>query len=282
MPADVRPTASYAIATAFRTTIRSPLYDRAAMLGRLPRVARRHDPTSRALAQALRGAALNRLRSDEREWVTRIEARRSELASDASMVRPEFETTPETERAVFRDGGEPAPIWGIAELFSISPLWGEFLLRLTRELAPRSSVELGTALGLSTAYQAAGLELNGTGTLTTFEGAKAWAAVAEQGLSDLGLSERATVEVGPIDETLPRALTRIGPIDYAYLDADHTEEATVKHFDTILPHMAPGGVAVLDDIAFSREMSRAWHAIRRRDRVSTSLALGRMGVLAFD
>jgi predicted O-methyltransferase YrrM len=278
----VRSESTFVIATVARTMLKSPLYDRAAMLGRLPRVAARGDPGSRALAQAIRGAALDRLRPDEREWVTRIETRRSELAADASMVRPAFETAPETERAFFRDGGEPAPIWGIAELFSVSPMWGEFLLRLTRELAPRSCVELGTALGLSTAYQAAALALNGTGTLTTFEGAKAWAAVAEEGLSDLGLSDRATIEVGDIGETLPRALTRIGPIDYAYLDADHTEEATVKHFDTILPHMAPGGVVVLDDISFTREMSRAWHAIRRRNRVSTSLTLGRMGILAFD
>ena len=252
------------------------------MIGRVPRVAGRRDPTARALTQAVRGAALNGLRPDEREWAARIEARRSELASDASMVRPEFDAMPESETAVFVDGGEPAPIWGIAELFSISSLWGEFLLRLTRELAPRSCVELGTALGLSTAYQAAALELNSSGTLTTFDGAKAWAAVAEQGLSDLGLSGRADVEVGPIDETLPRALNRIGPVDYAYLDADHTEDSTVRHFDTILPHMAPGAVAVLDDIAFTREMSRAWHTVRRRERVSTSLALGRMGVVAVD
>jgi predicted O-methyltransferase YrrM len=282
MPEGLRPAASYAIAAAIRTTIKSPLYDRAAMLGRLPRAAARRDPMSRALDQALRGAALNRLRADEREWVARIEARRDELAADASMVRPDFDPAPEQEREVFRDGGEPAPIWGIAELFSVSGLWGEFLLRLVRELAPRSCVELGTALGLSTAYQAAALELNGTGALTTFEGAKAWAAVAEEGLSGLGLSARASVEVGTIEETLPRALERVGPVDYAYLDADHTEDATVNHFDAILAHMAPGGVAVLDDIAFSRGMSRAWHTIRRRDRVTARIGLGRMGIVSVE
>jgi predicted O-methyltransferase YrrM len=280
MPAGLRPAASYAIAAAIRTTIKSPLYDRAAMLGRLPRLAARRDPTSRALTHAVRGAAFNRLRADEQEWVARIDARRSELAADVSMVRPDFEPASARERELFRHGGEPAPIWGIAELFSVSWVWGEFLLRLVRELSPRSGVELGTALGLSTAYQAAALQLNGAGTLTTFEGARAWAAVAVQGLSRLGLADRATVEVGAIDESLPGALETIGPVDYAFLDADHTEEATVKHFDTIARHMAPGGVAVLDDIAFSVGMSRAWHTIRRRDRVADGIALGRMGILS--
>lgn len=278
----VRSTSTYAMATLARTMLRSPLYDRAAMLARLPLLARKRDARSTALAHAVRGAALNRLRPDEREWAVRVEARRSALAADASMVRPGFEAQPATDGVGFRDGGEPAPIWGIAELFSISRTWGEFLLRLVRELAPRSSIELGTALGLSTAYQAAALELNDSGTLTTFEGAKAWAAVAEQGLRGLGLSDHASVEVGAIEQTLPPFLARSDAIDYAYLDADHTEEATVKHFDAILPHMAPGAVAVLDDIAFSTAMARAWHAIRSRDRVSTSLALGRMGVVTID
>lgn len=280
MPVAVRSASKFALATAARTMIKSPLYDRAAMVGRLPRAARKPDPTSKALARALRSVGLNRLRPDERDWVARVEARRHALAADATAVRPDFEAESATTPPLFRDGGGPAPIWGIAALFSISRLWGEFLLRLVRELAPRRCVELGTALGISTAYQAAALELNGSGTLTTFEGARAWAAVAEEGLSTLGLADRTTVEIGAIDETLAEALARIGPVDYAFLDADHTEQATVKHFDAILPKMAPGGVAVLDDIAFSREMWRAWETIRRRDRVSTSMALGRMGLVA--
>jgi hypothetical protein len=50
----------------------------------------------------------------------------------------------------------------------------------------------------------------------------------------------------------------------------------------ILPHVAPGGVAVLDDIGFSRDMCRAWNAVRQRKRVSTGLALGRMGLVTVD
>ncbi len=70
------------------------------------------------------------------------------------------------------------------------------------------------------------------------------------------------------------------PIDYAFLDADHTEEATCEHFDILLPHLSPGAVVLLDDIMLSTGMRRAWRAIRRRERVSASLALGRMGVVA--
>ena len=142
--------------------------------------------------------------------------------------------------------------------------------------------EAAKRLGISrnSAYQAAALELNGAGRLTTLEGARAWGAIAEQGLSALGLAGRAEVRLGPINDTLAGVLERIAPIDYAFLDAEHTEEATLEQFDMLLPHVSAGGVVVLDDITFSIGMWRAWNTIRRRDRVSTSLAISRVGVVA--
>lgn len=264
---------------ALRTKINSPLYDRAVIAGRLPRLAVRHDPTSRALARALRSIALQRLRPDEREWVRRVEARRRELAADTRELRPDFEAEPGMAPGDFLDNGERPPIAGIAVLLSISQWWGQLLMRLVRELAPKRCLELGTAVGISTAYQAAALELNGSGRLTTLEGARTWASVAEEGLSLLGLGDRARVKTGAIDATLAEALREIGSVDYAYLDADHSQGATMRHFDTILPHVAPGGVVVLDDIGYSPDMWSAWHAVQSRPQVSTSLALGRMGLV---
>jgi predicted O-methyltransferase YrrM len=167
----------------------------------------------------------------------------------------------------------------IADAFSIPARWGMFLMKLIRELCPRTCLELGTALGISTAYQAAALELNGRGTLTTLEGAHAWAAVATQGLDALGLDGRTEVTVGPIDQTLEAVVERIAPIDYAYLDADHSERATVGHFEVVLPHLAPGAVVVLDDISFTAEMWQAWNTIAGNDRVAVRLAIDRMGVV---
>ena len=56
----------------------------------------------------------------------------------------------------------------------------------------------------------------------------------------------------------------------------------MKHFDALLPHMAPGGVLVLDDISFSWDMWHAWTKISRAERVRVRVALGRMGILAVD
>jgi predicted O-methyltransferase YrrM len=264
---------------AIRSLTRTPLYGKASMVGRLPRLASRRDLTSSALARALRTTALGAIPAAEREWIGRIEARRRELAADETAVQPGFEARSKTGTAGERAIEQPVAIRGISALFSIPAAWGVLQMRLVRELAPESCLELGTGLGLSAAYQAAALELNGTGALTTLEGAHAWGAVAEQGLAALGLARRGEVRLGAIDDTLPEVVRRIAPIEYAFLDADHTEEATCEHFDVIVPHLSSGAVVLLDDITLSREMRRAWKAIRRRERVLASLDLGRMGVV---
>jgi predicted O-methyltransferase YrrM len=264
---------------AIRSLTRTPLYGKASMVGRLPRLASRRDLTSSALARALRTTALGAIPAAEREWIGRIEARRRELAADETAVPSGFEARSKTGTAGERAIEQPVAIRGISALFSIPAAWGVLQMRLVRELAPESCLELGTGLGLSAAYQAAALELNGTGALTTLEGAHAWGAVAEQGLAALGLARRCEVRLGAIDDTLPEVVRRIAPIEYAFLDADHTEEATCEHFDVIVPHLSSGAVVLLDDITLSREMRRAWKAIRHRERVLASLDLGRMGVV---
>ena len=253
---------------------------RMGMLGRMARVGARRDRSSRAVARALGTNALGLTSRRERDWIHRIEARRNELSYERTTVQPEFppESTGVTGSWFAAIDG-PVPIWGIARMFSIPPSWGTFLLRLIRELSPRSCLELGTGLGLSAAYQAAALELNGSGSLTTMEGAAGWAAVAAQGLDDLGLGERARVEVGAIDDLLPELAARLDPIDYAFLDADHSVQATLEHFEVLLPHLSPGATVLLDDIAQSDEMRRAWMSIGASRRAATSLSLGRMGVV---
>jgi predicted O-methyltransferase YrrM len=252
------------------------------MASHFPRVALARSKTAAALARALRTTAAGLLEDDERPWVDRIEARRQELMEDETVAAPGFDAGTAQSPGWIADLHRPLPVSGISILFSVPPGWGLFQLRLVRELAPRSCLELGTGLGLSAAYQAAALELSGGGRLTTLEGARTWGEIAQTGIQRLGLERRAQVRLGPIDDTLPAVLDEIAPIDYAFLDADHTEEATLAHFDAVLPRLAPGAVAVLDDIGFSRPMWRAWKVIRRRPRVARSFSLGRMGVVSVE
>ena len=229
-----------------------PVY-RLLMAASLPRLAFRRDRASRALLRALWSTALGRIPQEERQWIGRIEARRAELASaDAT----------------------PFVRW-----MSIAPVWGRFLMRTVRELAPRSCFELGTGFGISAAYQAAALELNGAGTLTTVERDEGLGGVAEEGFARLGLQSRVEVWRGVQDGSLGAVLESMRSIEYAFLDADHTENATLAHFATLLPRLQEGAIVVLDDINWSDGMWRAWKTIAADQRVSTVLKLRRVGII---
>jgi predicted O-methyltransferase YrrM len=149
------------------------------------------------------------------------------------------------------------------------------LYSLVREFAPSRGVELGTCLGVSTAYMATAMRLSGHGTLVTLEGAPSFGEIARRNFAELGLSN-VEVRVGRFKDTLPRLLAE-APLDFAYIDGHHDEIATLGYHRQILPHLTPGALLVFDDIAWSPGMARAWDSIAAHPSNSVSANLGRYG-----
>jgi predicted O-methyltransferase YrrM len=160
---------------------------------------------------------------------------------------------------------------------SVWPTWGLFLMRLVRELRPRSCLELGTGYGLSGCYHAAALVLNGEGRIVTLEGASARARIADQGFAALGVA-RVEARVGSLQDMLEDAARRAAPVDYVFVDAEHEEAETLEHFRTLGPHLACPAVIVFDDIRWSDGMRRAWAQISGHPAVTAAIDLHRMGV----
>jgi len=258
----------------------SPVGTRARMTTPLARLAATRDPAAVPLRRALRTTLFGQVRPAERRWIERIEARRRELLADRAPTGPAFDPGPTGPPGRFAMGHRETTVGVACEFMSLPPAWCVLLMRLVRELSPRSCLELGTGLGISAAYQAAALELNGSGTLTTLEGSAAWAEVADEGLSALGLG-RATVRVGPIDERLAAELDGPEQLDLAFIDAEHQADATLDQFAAILPSLAPGAVVVVDDVDWP-EMRRAHAVIGSDARVSTSVSVGRLGFSVID
>jgi predicted O-methyltransferase YrrM len=241
-----------------------------------PRLRDREDRASRAIAAAARTTALGRFTPAERAWIERSEARRERMAAEYTLPRAD---------AV---DGEPSPTpakpipkrWTPPFQWSMPRIWARFLMRLVGELAPRSCIELGTGFGISAMYQAAALEVLGSGNLDTLDRDPSLIPIARRGFAEVGLEHRITLTQGPIGETLDAAAGRIAPIDYALIDAEHTEKATVENFDRLRPHLAEGAVVVVDDIFMSDEMRRAWQAIQARPGLDLVHTLRRVGIVA--
>lgn len=253
------------LVTPWSDAIHSRAYTRMRAAACLRRVRGRGSPGHRALARALSTTARGVTPAEERSWSERIESRREELGTRESPARS-FEQ------------GLPDHISGGALYVSMAPVHAAFLMRLVRELNPAQSIELGTGLGISTAYQAAALELNGSGAIDTVDGSAEWMEVATESLGSLGLGGRVRTHVGPIEAILAEPALAPAPAQYALIDAEHTKEATLAYWDGLLPHLAGDAVVVVDDIPWTRDLRGAWRTIAAHPRVATGLTLGRIGI----
>ena len=137
-------------------------------------------------------------------------------------------------------------------------------------------VELGTSLGITTAYLA-GVDIRDK--VYTYEGCEAVAKIAKDNWKVLGMNNIECV-VGPIDEEQLRAGLKI--VDVAFVDANHTYEASMKYFNVLAEKVHDKSVVVIDDIHRSVEMESAWKEICADERVTSTIDLYQMGLVFFD
>ncbi len=185
-----------------------------------------------------------------------------------------------------------------------SPKVGQMLFRLVNflgehEKRPLQILELGTSLGLTTAYLASPDSRN---NVRTYEGSGEVLKVAQGVWRALKL-ENISWKEGNIDDTLlPSDLSLLSNaparikessanscqssshsrIDIAYVDANHTYEATMRYADFLLERLNQKGVLAIDDIHYSEEMERAWNELKADPRVTTSMDLYHLGLLFVD
>ena len=137
-------------------------------------------------------------------------------------------------------------------------------------------VELGTSLGVTTAYMAA---MNQHNKVITYEGCPAVAEIAKENWKALGI-KNIDCRVGEITaDMLDRDLERV---DVAFIDANHTYAGTRAYFNVLAEKVHAKSVVVVDDIHYNKEMEKAWHEICEDERVTSTMDLYQMGLVFFD
>lgn len=159
---------------------------------------------------------------------------------------------------------------------SVSPKWScELLFRLVLWLQPKTKIEMGTSLGVSTLYQHLP---NGRGSkFYTLEGCEATASLAKRKLSQY--APNLELIVGDFAQTLPQVLAEIEQLDYAFIDGNHRYAPTIDYFNQCMAKAHGGTVLVFDDIYWSAEMARAWQEICADPRIELSIDLFRIGIV---
>lgn len=140
-------------------------------------------------------------------------------------------------------------------------------------------VELGTSLGVTTAYLAAADSRN---KVVTFEGCEAVANIAKENWKRLNISNIECV-VGELTvDSLQLGVGSLRGIDVAFIDANHTYASTCEYFNVLADMTHEKSVIVVDDIHYSEEMERAWKEICTDERVTSTIDLYQMGLVFFD
>jgi predicted O-methyltransferase YrrM len=249
--------------------------------------AQQHLPTEDA-SMALIQAAIQK--TIQRSLTTQESA----LIRKVERVRHETENS--DEKFLFRDYGARSPhatlsaeemAEGVLEERSLAtmcrvsskpPPWASMLFHLVRQAKPKRCIEMGTCVGISAAYIASALRINGEGgRLITLEGSDGLAQVARRNLDSLAM-DNVEVRVGRFQEVLTPALQTQQPVNFIFVDGHHDERATMNYFEQVTPYLASNALVIFDDIRWSDGMARAWNAIRNDPRVLRSLSVGDFGV----
>ena len=157
----------------------------------------------------------------------------------------------------------------LAERASSPPRQGRWLFRTVRWLRPKRVVELGTAVGIGTAYLAAGAGREAK--IASLEGCPNCARIAATHLEMLGLNHNVCIRSGPFARTLPDTLREMGQVDLVFFDGHHQAASTLAYFEQCLPYAHSRTLFVFDDIYASEEMTAAWSHIRQHERLTLTV-----------
>lgn len=157
--------------------------------------------------------------------------------------------------------------------------FGRLLFRLVQRFQAKTIVDLGTSLGLTTAYLAEATRPY-NGRVLTFEGCPETATIARQNFACLNL-DNVMITVGNLDETLTSQLTSLEAVDLVFFDANHRYDPTVRYFEACLTKSHNDTVFIFDDIHWSDEMEQAWTYIKTHSSVSVTIDLFWVGLVFF-
>jgi predicted O-methyltransferase YrrM len=201
-----------------------------------------------------------------------VEGLRRELLNSRALI-PTVDFGAGSSKA----GGAQRRLSSIARTALKPRKFGQLFYRMSRYYKPANILELGTSLGITTAYLAKG---SPHAKVITMEGAPAIAAVARQNFSQLGIGQIQVVE-GNFDQTLSGVLQPMKSLDLAYVDGNHRLEPTLRYFEQMKPLIHPDTILIFDDIHWSPEMEQAWETLKQDPLVRCSVDLFYIGILFF-
>lgn len=159
-----------------------------------------------------------------------------------------------------------------------SPRQAQLLQRLCASNQSHYIIELGTNLGLSTAYLASN---NSNSQVYTLEGQPQLCQIAQQNFKQLHLNNIQIIE-GNINNTLPTLIQQIPQIDLLFIDANHQYQATINYYKLAKSKVHKNTIIIFDDIHWSEGMQQAWNEIRQDPDIRLAIDIFHLGIVWFN
>jgi predicted O-methyltransferase YrrM len=201
-----------------------------------------------------------------------IEAQRKRLLQDDTMIQ-----VTDLGAGSHLNKDRTKKVKEIAKNALKSPALAQLIYRLAKFNEPRAVIELGTCLGITSAYLSKAAP---EAAVITIEGCPQTAAVAKQNFQDLKLNN-IRLEVGNFDHILPGILAEQQQLDFVYIDGNHRKDATLNYFHWCLPKVHENTMLIFDDIYWSAGMKEAWAAIKAHPQVTVTIDLFWIGLVFF-
>ena len=201
-----------------------------------------------------------------------IEAQRKKLFNDHSVI-----TVTDLGAGSHLNKNRTKRISQIAKNALKNPRLAQLIYRLAKNSNPENIVELGTCLGITTAYLSKACP---AADIITIEGCPQTAEVAYRNFVQLEL-DNIELRVGNFDEVLPAVLEDTPKLDFVYIDGNHRKDATLNYFRWCLPKVHEGSLLIFDDIYWSNEMKEAWAEIKNHPEVTVTVDLFWIGLVYF-
>ncbi|MFF5384048.1 O-methyltransferase [Pedobacter suwonensis] len=201
-----------------------------------------------------------------------IEEQRKKLFNDDSVI-----TVTDLGAGSLLNKNRTKKVSQIAKNALKSPRLAKLIYRLAKNTKAKSAIELGTCLGITTAYLA---KTDAQTEVTTIEGCPQTAEVARKNFQELNL-ENIELHVGNFDLILPDIIARQPRLDFVYIDGNHRKDATLNYFKWCLPKVTENSLLIFDDIYWSEGMKEAWTEIKNHPDVTVTIDLFWIGLVYF-
>jgi predicted O-methyltransferase YrrM len=155
--------------------------------------------------------------------------------------------------------------------------YSRLLYRLVKHYQPELIIELGTSLGITTAYLASA---NPLAQVITIEGSKEVYQIANENFKLLHLTNIQSLQ-GNFDDKLPLVLHNLSLVDFCFIDGNHRLKPTLDYFHQLLAKSHNNTILIFDDIHWSKEMEEAWEQIKQHASVRCTIDLFFLGFVFF-